>query len=108
VIEQPYIERAQRRRQLSRHFPVGKAGAGVATRVIMRKHDGGGIRRKGGLDNPAEWKGYGGPLAFRKVQVNHDASPVKIGNGEAFFSDGFEIGRKHCMMAMASFGNPQI
>jgi hypothetical protein len=74
----------------------------------MRKHDGGGIRREGGLDNPAERKGYGGPLAFRKVQVDHAASPVKIGNGEAFFRDRSEIGRKQRIMAMASFGNPQI
>ncbi len=108
MVEQPYVEWAQRRRQLSRHFPVGKAGAGVATRVIMRKHDGGGIRREGGLDNPAERKGYGGPLAFRKVKINHAASPVKISDDKAFFRDGPEKGREHRIMALASLGNPQM
>lgn len=108
MIQQTYVERPQRRRQLSRHFPVGKAGAGVATRVIMRKHDGGGIRRESGLNNPAERKRYGGPLAFSKVQIDHAATPVKIGNDETLFSDRSEIGCKHRIVAMVSFRNPQI
>lgn len=74
----------------------------------MRKHDGGGIRREGGLDNPAERKGDGGPLAFGQVQINHTASPVKIGDDKALFSDGSEKGREHRIMALASLGNPQI
>jgi hypothetical protein len=74
----------------------------------MRKHDGGGIRREGGLDNPAERKGYGGPLAFRQVEIDHAARPVKIGNDEAFLSDGPEKGREQRVMAITSFRNPQI
>jgi hypothetical protein len=74
----------------------------------MRKHDGGGIRREGGLDNPAERKGYGGPLAFRKLEINYAAGSVKISDDKAFFSDGPEKGREHRIMAVASLGNPQI
>ena len=67
----------------------------------MRKHDGGGIRREGGLDNPAERKGYGGPLAFRKVEINQAAGSVKIGDDESFFSDGFKAGQEQGTIAMA-------